>query len=429
MVGHRLYGGVVIEGAMFPALERITVGFNYTDLDLLDMGLFGAEAMDREHDPDDPRRVWWHWVNGGIESWVSINPGECRREPPEPPDIVKEMEIVRGEVSWIEMLNAGIHYCSRVPRPSEHELHILEAAQRLAARKGREVPAALREAISDARNLPDNAALKALLGRLHDEYFLGFRCTIADFAMCILVLQTQAISAIFVDRGWEDPADAMHSLMEAALAEEPRRTTTITGLCELIRWEFDQGRRQLTAGLAGTAAFLPSRLMWAMHRFLMAHRAATMLQRAGVPRELLPVDPMVAEEAVACTYTGIASGAMSCMRSPDEEAGRLLDGRPASLSRLKIRARALASEIVPKFTRSFAEILAIEAFIQSGTYDQIRAGVGELHRLGEGPSGVDPMESSWIDQVLLQAYKRLGDDDRAAETARRIAARLMIRLA
>ena len=83
----KLYGGMVIEGAMFPALERIAVGFNVADLEVMNATLFGVEAMVQEYDPDDPRRIWWHWVHKGNESWVSINPGEFRRNPPAPSDV------------------------------------------------------------------------------------------------------------------------------------------------------------------------------------------------------------------------------------------------------------------------------------------------------------------------------------------------------
>ena len=327
------------------------------------------------------------------------------------------------------MLNAGIRFCSHLPRRTDHELRLLEAAQRLARRQEARVPDELREAMSDARNLPDLDALRALMGRLHNDYFLSFRCTITDFAMCILILQTQSISGLFIDDHWDDPVGAAGSLFEQAFAEEPYRGRTIAGLTELARSEFAEGRRQLAAGLAGTAAFLPSRWMWALHRFLMAYRAVTALEKAGVPREALPVDPIVAEEAVACTQTGIAAGAVSCMRHPNFEASCLLDGGPASLSKLKVRARALATEIVPMFTRSFADILAVEALVGCGSPDAIRSGVAELDRLRGGASGLDPMESSWIDQVLLKAFKRLGENDDAALVARRIAVRLMLRVA
>jgi hypothetical protein len=110
-----LFAGNVIAGTAYPGLERVCVAFNTADEAVQNRASHTVEVMSQAHDPDDPRRVWWRSVdpNGAI-SWISINPGEFRTSPPDPPCIVRDIPDGMPTVSLRDMLEGAVASCEAV---------------------------------------------------------------------------------------------------------------------------------------------------------------------------------------------------------------------------------------------------------------------------------------------------------------------------
>jgi hypothetical protein len=194
------------------------------------------------------------------------------------------------------------------------------------------------------------------------------------------------------------------------------------------RSEFERGRKNVAEALDGTMADLPRRLMDAHHRFFTVTAMLKSLDEASVPRAAINLDPIVAEEAIACTSTGIQLGADFCVEHPDAYPLRLFASYGAEMPEVKRRVRAKSSEIEPTFTKLFGQILAAQAVTHSNVPEKAATGIAELKRLNEEAAHKgEEFEMSWLDHALMNAYRRTGDAEVARQFAERISRKLVVR--
>lgn len=423
-----LFDGEVVADAVFPALERICIAFNISGPRFMDRQQHLIETMQRHHDPSVPDRIWWHYLEGRSEAWISINPGEFRRRPPAPPCIIREVPGGMPEVGAHEMLRAAIATCRQIRPLGSHEHRLLAAAGDLLAKEIWGVPPALYEDIQACRGLSDQAQYQARFQSLYADHFDTLKCTIDDFSICILILQFQVRLNLWIDDDWQaDPAAALQSLF-AHVLDGDHREPAVAAMRERAKRDYDLGRTRVKDALAGAEAALPRRLMYALHCFAMAHKVIEALIHAGVDGKDLPVQPVLAEEALACTWAGLHSGAHFCLDAPDSLPQQLYDECGNSLSALRARSRESSSEIWPVFARRFADLLAAHGLTRSPLRADIVQGLEEFQRLRTTFTDLAALERGWLDHASLRALKAIGDAHGAEVVATRIAGKLVSRI-
>jgi hypothetical protein len=420
----RLLGGIHIPEAYYPALERISVTFNIVPEDVGDQGVYLAEVLRTPRDPDDPTRVWWHNTDVIGESWTSVNPGEYRRTPPEPPCIIREVPVGSPSVAQRTILEEAIQTCRGLPARSMVEDSILRRATNLLGRSVDGARAGLRREVCNAHHIKDRASYQSLIDRLYSGYFEELALPVNEFTSTILLVQLQAIANAWIEQDWSsDPS----GYLDAYVASLLRDRDTARIVMQVLEYEYDAGQDHVRQALAGSMVAMPRQLMFAWHRFLGAFMISKIVESNNLK---LAVDPIVVEEAGVCTITGLRIGANFFLDRPDEWAlGRIEDG-DLSHKTLKQRARASSSEIHPIFTRLFSDMISAQAMTLSEDRRIVEAGVSELRSLQES---TDPLtcelESAWADHALLKAYKFLGDHAKTAQYANMIAARMIMRRA
>jgi hypothetical protein len=425
-----LFAGNVIGGTSYVGLERVCVAFNMADEALQDRASHNIEIMSQAHDPDDPRRVWWRSVDAdGRESWTSINPGEFRTTLPEPPCEVRDLPAGMPTVSLRDMLEGAIASCEAVPPFTDRERKTLEAAKRLLARRYERVPTEMYQFVRSASNITEQAQYQAFIDDLYENYFVGFQCTIVDFSLAVIFVQLQCALSAHIEQDWrDDPAGYLRAYLRQMLADERTRAKTIETLLSISKSEFDAGRETIIKALDGTMGDMPRRLMMAYHRFFMVKAMLNSLEDGSVPRNKIQPDPIVSEEAIACTATGIHLGADFCVEHPDVYPLRLLTSCGAELPALRRKIRAQTSEVEPTFTRLFGQIIAAQALGHSEDPVKIAACIAELNHLNEeAVHRGDDFEWSWLDHALLNAHRRNGDTNAVRQFADRIARKLVVR--
>lgn len=424
-----LFGGAVIGGTTYVGLERICLAFNVADEAFLDSASHAVEVMSQPDDGNDGGRVWWRSVHrGGEVTWTSTNPGEFRTEPPEPPCIVRDIPDGTPQVSLRAMLKGGVKSCEVLPPFSDRESEILDTAKRLLARTNERLPVDFYESVRSASSIDNRERYQALIDDLYKSYFVRLRCTIVDFSIAILFLQLQSALG-FVEQEWRDnPWGYLRSYLGHMLRSEETRAKTIEILLSICKSEFASGRKNVAEALGGTMSAMPRRLMWANHKFFMVKAIQNGLEDGSIPREQMHPDPIVAEEAVACSYTGIQVGADFCIKHPDAFALDLFARCGPNLSELRRTTASQTSEIEPTFTRLFGQILAAQAMTCSADQAQIGEGIAELNRLAEQSiNGSEEFEWSWLERALLNANRRIGNTEAVDALAKRIAVKLLLR--
>jgi hypothetical protein len=424
-----LYGGNIIGGAYYPGLERVCVAFNLADETLERRATHAVEIMTREHDPNETVRVWWRIADSdGKPSWISINPGEFRTDPPEQPCVIKDMPQGLPEISLRDLLAGAVGSCSALPPFTEHESEVLAAAKRLLERTDEHVPISFYETVRSASHMQDAGEYQLLINRLYQTYLAEFQCTVVDFSLVILLFQLQRALNVTIQEDWRDnPAGYLRTFLEHMLQNEQTRASTIETLIPICKMEFESGRRNIAHALDGKMSAMPRQLAMSFHRFLMVKSMLNSLEKF-VPRERLPVNPVVAEEALVCTRTGIHVGADFSMEHPDSVALDLQARSGPRLGAIRRQIQRQTSEIEPTFTRFFGRILAAQALAHSVDQADVQDAILELQQLAkEASSKGDEFEWSWLDHVLMNAYRRVGDMEAVQRFALRISAKLAVR--
>lgn len=425
-----LFGGVALPDAYFPALHRICVAFNTVDERLINELAYSVEVMVEEYSPDDRQRIWWHSRDQhGKDTWISINPGEFRTEPPDSPCRIREMPKGAPRQTTRNMLRAAIEALESFPHPG-HEGPYLARAKELLSRSPQGAQPELYTAIQSIPASAEPQEIQSHSDKLYQDFFFSFRNTISDFTDCITLMHIQYAINMHIEQNWSsNPSKYLSSYIKLICTEDSYRERFLQKIIDLAHKRFHSGRKLIGKGLDGSMEDLSENLMMACHNFLSANTILNLITKFGISPQRIQLNPNVVEEAFVCTWTGIHVGARFCMKHPNTYPLKYHANNGPILKDLQRAARRDASEIQPIFTRSFAKILAAQALTSSDHKPDIENGLSELERLNKNQSHAHNFEQSWIDHALLNAYRRVGDENNAKRMAIQIAAKLTLRLA
>lgn len=426
-----LLGGVILPGAHYTLMRDACTAFNIAPEELIDSGDGDIEFMSSAHNPNDPTRVWWEKTSSnGRKSWISINPGEFRTEPPDPHDLILPLPDRIPSITARIKLEQAVASCAALPPISPHEVMIFDLSKMLLVRNPEEARFKLRGLVQKALESRDQASYQEAVQHIYDAGLSQMSFNAMDFTSGIVMMHLQAIANVRVQQDWsKDPASFMRNFTRLLLDNSTTRKKIIAALYEIAEVEFDTGRQYVAEALDGAMAAVSSKLMFAWHRFLLAHIVIRALKDAGLSEAELPVNSIVSEEAVACTITGIKYRAHFAMNHPDAGALELRAASRPTLEELRRRARSYSSEIVPAYTRRFADILAAQALTFEQDAHAIRAGLAELDRLDPLLNLDAEVELAWLDHVRLNAWIRLGETEKAKGVALRITGQIITRSA
>lgn len=418
-------GGIHISEAYYPALDRLSVAFNLIPEEQLNAATALVEtAVDyQQHNPSETPRVWWHVNRGGHEQWISINPGEYRTTPPQQPCVIREASLTLPRTSHRALLQEVFQTCSSHPPVSPFETSVYNRAVRLMRRQGDGDLAGIRQELRNARRITKRDDYQSLIQRLYQEYFEELVCPVSTYTHSVLLLQLQATSNAWIEQDWTArPIDFLDSYV-AQLLHTPQTARRVLEVCEL---EYDDGRKHLRSALAGTMKEMPRHLMFVWHRFYGAFRLLKLTERAGLSTASL--NPIVVEEASACTIAGLNLGAWFFFSHPEEEPLARLRVTKLSPIALSQKTRASSSETEPKFTRKFSEIISAHAMTLCGEQTVIKKGIETLLKLRNETNSFDAqLENAWMEHALLNGYRELGDRSESERYALMIAVRMSMR--
>jgi hypothetical protein len=390
----------------------VLAAYNLTDEAKLDQYWYAAEVA-AELPSGTDARVWLKGRQGaGREYWISTDPGEFRTTPPPPPCVVHELPEGSPRVRCRHILEELAAAGEAFPPIVEHEQRLLDVANQILAGTEQANGRAIRESLRAARDCPQEK-YQEVLNSLCERAIFDFESKIDEFSYSILLLQLQRVLAVDIQEDWTDRSGAVFAEFMRMMLAEPKSRDRCVSQCVLImKAEYENGRATISEALNGqTMSSMPRKLLVAFHRFQMARALEHFLRQQGVPPAQIGMNSIVIEESQVCTMSGLTQGAHFFIYHPDLVARDLLFRGNNSLPALRRAARASASEILPMFTRFFADMLAAQALTLSDVDAQVESGTVELNRLkAQVPLLNGAFERGWINRALLKAYKAVGDE-------------------
>ena len=424
-----LLAGTVIAEALYPLLDDVCVAVNILGESKTDASIGMSEFMADQHDPHDPQRLWWTYTNAPARRvWISINPGEFRTKPPEPPCIVKELPPTAPRISSRRMLELGLASAQLLPPATPAERRSVATAERLLKNDTDGALAELGRACRQALLSPDMPSYQAAIDALYEGLLQDLAWPAVDFSAIVLLVQIQAALNTRIDEDWTSrPGDFVSALVRTLIHDGSSRARALDLLNDIAIGEFDSGRQEVRNAVHGNMAGMGRALTLAWQRFLTAHLIVKSLIAAGIPAHELPLMPNIADEAAAWTITGIRMRARFAMLHPQAEALDLAARANLNFDDLHREAVTSASELNPTFTRFFAEVLAAQALSLAAEPQAKEQACRELERLRAVVGGERTLEADWIDHALLNVLRSLGRTEQAQAIATSIAVRMMLR--
>lgn len=415
-------------------LVRALAAFSLTNERRLNDYWRQVEAFDAVCVNPDGARQWWRVVREGHEAWISLDPGETRHEPPEPPCVVVDLlEAEHPSWSCRKLLAHIVEHYRSIPNPYESEIRrlaIVEERLRDTSEEGPRLPAAVLAEIRGAVET-DRHAVGRVLSFVYDEYLLSGRCNIDYLTEIIAIAQLQSAAGVHIAEDWlGEPLGAAYAFVELILNDNDRRDRMIGDTAQFCADTFTMARKDVASALDETEMFAMTRkLLLALHRFELVFLIDKTFRAAGVTLDGSGLSPILIEESYVCTLTGLCSGAQFVIEPPQDVAlglRRQVGSVDPTLAQLKRAARLRAREFEPAFTRRFADILAAEALSQFSSAEVATPGIEELLRLkATSPPGA--FERGWINMALRSAFMRFDRQDDLAKIALEIAASAMLR--
>lgn len=425
-----LMAGLVVIGTRYLALEWVLAAFNLTDEATLDAYWHGAEFASAQPAAKGTR-VWVRIKHPRHpDCWISHDPGEFRTTPPEEPCLIVDLPDGGPRTRCRDILAALLEPNETGLPINDNEQKLLDVGNRLLKGATNSTETAFKRELSATIDLPRDDFIEPL-NQLYRQGLFGFQCQIDQFGFWILLLQMQRALGVRIQQDWlADESAVFFGFMHEMLTDASRRDQCISYATEIARSEYDHGRAGLAKALdAETMGSMPRHLMLALHRFQMALWLIHALSKGGVDKHAIGLNAIVVEEAQVCTMSAITQGARFFTRKPESEARFLLSDALPTHDALRRRARKSASEILPVFTRFFADVLAAQALTLIDNVDQIRGGIAELERLDARlPLMTAEFERGWIHHALLRANKRLNDNAAVDKLAKVIAGELTVRV-
>jgi len=426
-----LLAGKVISSAFYPMLNDICVAFNVTGETMHDFVAGISEFMSGQHDPEDPTRVWWTYAGSEMERvWISINPGEYRTTPPELPCIVKDLPVSAPKVTSREMLGQALESIKLMPPFLPSEQRLVDTARWLLTREETHARDELKLASYRALESKDASTYGSAINALYDKFAQNMAWTASDFSLFILLVQIQASLNIRISENWsENPAQYLAALIRTLMQDKVSYPRALSLLNEIGLTEFESGREGVARALEGNMAEMSSVLILAWHRFFTATAIVKCLKEAGVAENDLAIPSNLPDEAAACTITGIMERARFAMQHPEAEALNFALAGASTFAQIRRETMKSASEIVPTYTRFFAEVLAAQALTLTSDQTIKSEGLKQLDRLRSAVKFGQDMEADWIDHAQMNAFRSLGDHTRAEALAFSLAGKMTVRAA
>lgn len=428
----QLFRGIALPQAERIGLERGLAAFSLLQEASLDEHWFRIEALAGLPHARDGARVWGRGARPDGHWWVSIDPGEYRITEPPQPCVVHDLKE-SGIPSWTcrVLLENVLENYGLVKTPDRDELAMIEVCRRRlsasCAASGKlsdELVRGLREAFATS----DAEALGRLLEYINIDYVGGFNASVDYLSPVVAIAQLQGRVGVAVQQDWfEEPLGLLAGLIDGLARSEEHRAKAMQAMSKYCNSEYDDARRYVLAAInSSELAGMSRKLILAYHRYFLVFLIEHGFRRSGNPLSDLDFSPVMAEEAIACTLSGIVHGANFVKDAFEHEADRMNRAGPLPLDQLRRLARQLSSEVSPVVTRVFADILAAQALSRSEDPSRIREGVEALRRAAQ-TTAPDSFERGWINLSLMQAHKALGESDAAESAALEIATQLMLR--
>lgn len=254
------------------------------------------------------------------------------------------------------------------------------------------------------------------LNDLYENCLFAFELSLTEFSDLTLLLQLQRSLSAWIEEPWyQNPVGFRAAYLDFLRSDQKRREQFSKIAVDAGNFEYATAVAEVKRALeAGPVLAMSPLLMLAHHRFRTAlwfHHESVLI--GGNPGDF-EFSEISAEEGAVCTLTGINVGAMYCARPQAEHARELFEECGPDLSILRKSARRLANHIQPVFTRDFCDILAAQAMTLAPSSESVLTGIDELQALHARLSNEVQdceYERSWIDQSLLSAYKKIGDEN------------------
>jgi len=430
----KLFGDVLMPRVEYVAMQRILYAMRVMRLDLVQRHRDWARHTASTPGQVGSSTVWWRLRHPeGPDTYVNVDPGEYREEPPAGDVIILDMPELPPQDDCRHLIEACIERGRMFFLSSEHGqdlLHVaslfLEAPEKLEA----EAHALIQECIPIAREAEGEVAGRAF-AKLHEQCLITPRLDTLEFSAVMLLLQVQRMTNLWIEQDWwVTPMEYLRGFMRhvAGDGQHAARLSAVTA--EIVEINYADGREMLNRSLnAGSMEEANVHLLNSNHGFAMAFFLAEIAKEAGLS-VALPTSATVLEESWVCTMTGLAEGARLMACHPNEIPGELLVRRAATGKPMEECARAWGSNhVVPAVSRKFASILAAHAMTLSSKESDVKSGL-ELLVQYRGSMQEQPMysgfESGWLDQVMLGAYKKLGREEDVQRLAVRIAGQLTV---
>jgi hypothetical protein len=431
----KVFDNVLIAGGVELALQRTLSAYRLYDPERSDkLWKFTKSIAAQENPPG--KRVWWRGSPDahGVSGYISLDPGEYRTEEPtggndvtmDPPEnddspalsVILTAILEESKLDYVPQTAMLRRYQEAATRVLQHgkQVEFPEAAQRFS------------EAASKARS-GDESAWPALIKFLYDDCLFDHGMPIILFSQCMLLLQLQGICGAWIEQDcFKAPLPYLRGLVKE-LSQDNSRTKLAEVLSTIGRSSYRDANNNVKLALASySLSSTTAQLVQACHLFFTALLVAKLEEEYSLNADL-GYSTLLADEGFACTQTGLLYGVQFFTKKPSatvrEIVWNLADGEAVP----KI-IRRFSSPIFPAIGNFLARTLVAAARIETegSAFDLGLKQLLELEQEANGPGllSIGEFESSWLDQCLLNAYKKLGDENNTRRYAVKIATRLVL---
>ena len=154
-------------------------------------------------------------------AWISVNPGEYRSEPPDPPCEVREFPDQTPSIRSRELLLSVIAACERAGPLSQRETRLIEAGREAYADglAGRPVAPAVADGLRAAPAIASEGELAKFSRRACDDLLLDYRIGVKDFTYIMVIIAVQRWLGVRANWDWSaDPKTSLEKLIAMLLA-------------------------------------------------------------------------------------------------------------------------------------------------------------------------------------------------------------------
>jgi hypothetical protein len=368
----------------------------------------------------------------GEACYISLDPGEYRRDRPDTHnDIIVTAPAIQHASSWRELIAATADEADADEFFATETLTSLIAQARdllKVTQLGRPAFAPMTHKINTLIADADSIHIDPeVFQSLYQDAVPTFQFPVMGFATAELLLRAQLGIGFRFDSG-------VTGISAGALSRwlMTQEASFVDGfvdfLAEMGRITFSGGKTSVREALAQSTVYaFQRRLLHAVYCYSVAMYAGKVAQDLKRTSRLR-YEPLVAEESLVCTITGLSCGAKLA-----------LDGYEAIVDEIRLEIQAnrveaayrvahqYSSEIFPILPETVLEVFVARALVENRGA-RLHEGVQKLETLWQEQQldHNDDYERSLVETGLLDAYKAVGDESKARRMATRIAGRMLV---